>query len=412
MNLFGGVISIHGITYLLFVVFIILAVGYVLGRIKVKGIDLGTAGVFLAALLWGCFFYAPLNQEITAMGDNTKDLLRVIENIGLILFVTSVGFIAGPHFFVNLKKHFKSYAAIGFVIILSGTVAAILCILLGRAGGEADPQRLTAMVAGLYAGALTSTPAFSAARASVPVQYEDVVSVGYGIAYIFGVVGVVLFVQLVPKLRGVDLKEELSKMAALETEEPAHVPDEKLIHIDPFGCGAFAFAVIIGILIGMIRIPLSSRGLSGTCFSLTTTGGCLLASLVIAHFGRIGRISLTPYQSSLKVFREFGLALFLTGAGLSGGASFVQHFQFRYFIYGVVITCVSMIVGYLFAVKVLKLNILNALSAVTGGMTSTPALGTLISTAGSENVASAYAATYPVALILVVLATQFLTLLF
>lgn len=257
-----------------------------------------------------------------------------------------------------------------------------------------------------------STPAFSAARASATVQYEDIVSVGYGIAYIFGVVGVVLFVQLVPKIQKVDLKKELAKMASLETKDPQRVPDEQLLHIDPFGCGPFAIAVILGILIGMIRIPLSNKGLDGTCFSLTTTGGCLLASLVIAHFGRIGRISMKPYQSSLKVFREFGLALFLTGAGLSGGASFIQHFQFRYFLYGVLITCVSMIVGYLFAVRVLKMNILNALSAVTGGMTSTPALGTLISIAGSENIASAYAATYPVALIMVVLSSQFLMLLF
>lgn len=73
-----------------------------------------------------------MNTEITAMGDNPKDLLRVIENIRLILFVTSVGFIAGPHFFVNLKKHFKPYAAIGFVIILSGTLTTVICILMGR----------------------------------------------------------------------------------------------------------------------------------------------------------------------------------------------------------------------------------------------------------------------------------------
>lgn len=140
MDLLGGVISIHGITYLMFVLFSILASGYLLGRIKIKGIDLGTAGVFLAALLWGCFLYKPLNSEITAMGDNPKDLLRVIENIGLILFVTSVGFIAGPHFFVNLKKHFKSYAAIGFVIILSGTLTAVLCILIGRTGGNRSKE--------------------------------------------------------------------------------------------------------------------------------------------------------------------------------------------------------------------------------------------------------------------------------
>ncbi|MBQ1206671.1 MAG: permease, partial [Clostridia bacterium] len=52
------------------------------------------------------------------------------------------------------------------------------------------------------------------------------------------------------------------------------------------------------------------------------------------------------------------------------------------------------------------------LGSLTGGMTSTPALGTLIGTAGTEDVAAAYAATYPIALIAVVLVSQFLIILF
>ena len=70
------------------------------------------------------------------------------------------------------------------------------------------------------------------------------------------------------------------------------------------------------------------------------------------------------------------------------------------------------ILGFLFAKYVLKLSLLNNLGSITGGMTSTPALGTLIGTAGTEDVASAYAATYPVALISVVLVSQFLIILF
>lgn len=75
-------------------------------------------------------------------------------------------------------------------------------------------------------------------------------------------------------------------------------------------------------------------------------------------------------------------------------------------------TLVPMVIGYFFAKYVLKLSLLNNLGSITGGMTSTPALGTLISVAGTENVAAAYAATYPVALISVVLLSQFLILLF
>ena len=55
---------------------------------------------------------------------------------------------------------------------------------------------------------------------------------------------------------------------------------------------------------------------------------------------------------------------------------------------------------------------LNNLGSITGVMTSTPALGTLINVAGTDDVASAYAATYPIALVCVVLVSQFIILLF
>lgn len=89
-----------------------------------------------------------------------------------------------------------------------------------------------------------------------------------------------------------------------------------------------------------------------------------------------------PEESTLKVFRELGLMLFLIGAGVAGGASFIENFQPIYFIYGVVMTLVPMVIGYFFAKYVLKLSLLNNLGSITGGMTSTPALGTLISVAG------------------------------
>ena len=75
-------------------------------------------------------------------------------------------------------------------------------------------------------------------------------------------------------------------------------------------------------------------------------------------------------------------------------------------------TITPMVIGFLFAKYVLKLSLLNNLGSLTGGMTSTPALGTLINVAGTEDVASAYAATYPIALIAVVLASQFLIMFF
>lgn len=409
MSILGGVIAVKGVSFLMLCVLLIAAVGYALGRITIKGVNLGTAGVFVVALLFGCFFFPSIEA---ATPDYTTNALKIIETFGLILFVTSVGFIAGPKFFGNFKKNFTSYVLLGLVIIIAGGLAAVGCIYFGRATGvAASNDELTAMVVGLLSGSLTSTPAFSAAKACVAEELESVVAVGHGIAYIFGVIGVVLFVQLIPKFLKADMDKE-RKLASVVEDAKVKKYEGKIIKLDDFSFLPFFLAAAIGIVIGSIKIPLSSAGLSGTCFSLTTTGGCLLVALVFGHFGHIGTINIIPTEHTLKVFRELGLMLFLIGAGIPGGAKFVQYFNITYFIFGVVMTIVPMVVGYFFAKYVVKLSLLNNLGSITGGMTSTPALGTLIHVAKSEDVASAYAATYPIALIAVVLVSQFLIMLF
>ncbi len=417
MKLFGGVIPITEITFLLFCVLAIALIGYAIGRITIKGISLGTAGVFLVALIFGCFFYDSLSSQLNVKsGENAvsyiSNALKIIENIGLILFVTSVGFIAGPKFFSNMKKNFTSYVALGFIIIVVGGLVAVACVYVAKALGETNVDKLGAMMSGLFAGALTSTPAFSAAKAAAGAELESIVSVGYGIAYIFGVIGVVLFVQLMPKLLKVDMEAEKAKLVKASETASKKGYQGKLIEIDDFGIAPFAMAAIIGIFVGMIKVPLSSKGLSGTTFSLTTTGGCLLASLVFGHFGRIGRVSIMPGTNALKVFREFGLMLFLIGAGVSGGQRFVQEFQISYFFYGMAMTIIPMIIGFFFAKYILKIDLLNILGSITGGMTSTPALGTLIHVAKTEDVAAAYAATYPIALVAVVVVSQMINIMF
>ena len=421
MKLFGGVISISNVSTLLFVVFAVLMAGYALGRITVKGISLGDAGVFIVALICGalCFNVNDLGQLIFVASDKPYDFnsgLSIIESFGLVLFVTSVGYIAGPKFFGNFKKNFKSYVTLGVIVILAGGLAAAGCIGLGEVLGYGstikEQDGFVAMIVGLLSGSLTSTPAFSAAKATVAPEYQSLVSVGHGIAYIFGVIGVVLFVQLVPKLSKANMDEERAKLVVNNDEGEKKSFAGKLFEIDHMGIAAFSFAAIVGTLIGQIKIPLSSAGLDGTCFSLTTTGGCLLVSLILGHFGRFGSLNVMPSGNTLKLFRELGLVLFLVGAGIPGGAEFIKNFDVMYFVYGIIMTIVPMIIGFIFAKYVLKLSLLNNLGSLTGGMTSTPALGTLIGVAKTDDVAAAYAATYPVALISVVLVSQFLIILF
>ena len=368
----------------LMLIFTILVLGYALGRITICGLDLGTAGVLLVALVFGHF------------GVVIPD---IVGDLGLICFVTAVGYIAGPKFFRNIKANAKSYILIGLVTILAGALVCTAVIKLFNVP--------TDICVGLMSGALTSTPGLAAAKEAAGVN----AAVGYGIAYPFGVVGVVLFVQLIPKILKTDMDAERAKFTAAATVSVEQKEEKKRIVIDEFGFFAFALAIILGIILAKITIPLPGGGQ----FALGTSGGPLLAGLVLGHFGHIGPIDIKPNTNMLKNIREFGLALFLLGAGLEGGAGFVEVLKEQgvmLFVYGALMTTVPMFAAYFFAAKVLKLSVFNSLGSICGGMTSTPALGTLIRVTKTDDVAAAYAATYPFALILVVLCCQFIGILF
>ena len=257
--------SLNALSFLMVSVFAIAALGYALGRVTIKGVSLGTAGVFVIALLYGAFFSTQISEMIvhTVPIDGVKrsvtyatEALKIVENLGLVLFVSSVGFIAGPNFFKNMKKNFKSYVFLGFAIILAGALAAIGCIGIGRLieGGSEnfDPKELTAIVTGLLSGALTSTPAFSASKETVAADHTNAVTVGYGIAYLFGVVGVVLFVQLVPRIVHADMNKEREKLLSVSSASPTQNL-KNLFRFDDYGYMPFALAAVLGILIGNVK---------------------------------------------------------------------------------------------------------------------------------------------------------------
>ena len=392
----------------LFLVFLVVFVGYLVGRIRIKGIELGAAGVFLTALVFGHFGLADdslLHQIglITASSESLSATMSIMQNIGLLCFVTAVGFIAGPNFFHNLKKNAKSYVLMALVIIASGSAVCTLVILTTNVD--------SAMSVGILSGALTTTPGFAAAQdaANGDAYLINEITVGHAIGYPFGVVGVVLFVQFMPRIVGADLDEEHRKMQIVAGDSKKKSIKD-YIRIDPVGLGGFALAIILGIMLGKISIPLPG----GAKFALGNTGGALIAALILGHFGHCGPIDMHMSPEFLKSFREFGLILFLIGAGVPGGSGFVaiiKEYGFILFVYGALMTAIPVLIGYFFGKKVVKLCLFDNLGSITGGMTSTPALGALIQAVKTEDVASAYAATYPVALVFVVLASQFMVLL-
>lgn len=368
----------------LMMVFLIAVIGYLVGSIKIKGLELGTAGILLVALVFGHF-----GVEIPSL----------VRELGLICFVTSVGFIAGPKFFRNFKVNATSYILLGIIIIASG---ALTCALVIKVFGIP-----TDISVGMMAGALTSTPGLAAA---LEATGSDAASVGYGIAYPFGVIGVVLFVQLIPKILKTDMVAERAKFEAaanVEVTDYRKTKKEELFYADSMGFFPFSLAIVLGIILAKIEIQLPG----GAVFALGTSGGPLIAGLILGHFGHIGKLSVKVEKHVLECLREFGLALFLLGAGAQAGAGFIDILKEQgvvLFLYGALMTLVPMLLGYAFAARVLKLSLFNSLGSICGGMTSTPALGTLIRVTETDDVASAYAATYPVALVIVVLACQFI----
>ncbi len=519
-----------------FVLFAILFFGLALGNISVKGISLGSAGVLFVALVAGHF-------KLTIPAG--------VSDIGTALFVYCVGLGVGNRFFSALRSKGKNLVILALVIVISGWLTALgLCSLL-------DIE--LSVAAGIFAGACTSTPALAsaldAARASG--LSESVINIGYGVAYPVGVIGIILFVQLLPRLlrqnlsgakdgsapdphaiiarqicvtnpeaigrnpetilslsnascrvtriRRVDTFYPLQPGDVLEENdvvlmigercemerstglfgpvvggvENLRIPQNEsaeLIVLAPamnnkslreldllnrYGvvisritrlgntfvptvdteilrndvvrvvgspqaianfrkeCGhrsaAFNMADMISIMGGLVlgillgKLTFSFGG--GEGFSLGTAGGPLVVALILGHFGRLGPIVGYIPRPSRLLLMDFGLMLFLAGAGIRGGEKLVATLMengFSMFLVGTAITTLPLIIGYVFARKFLKMGLAETLGCICGSQTSTPALGAITSQTDSQDPVIAYSTAYPIALILMSVLAQIL----
>ena len=164
----------------LFTLFVVIASGLILGRIELLGLSLGSSGVIFTALAMGHFGYA---------------VPEGVGTLGLLLFIYSVGLTAGPRFFRVFCQQGKSLALLAGLLVAAGAGSVLLSAKLLNIPAD--------LAAGIFAGAMTSTPGLAAAMESVATTEQ--VAVGYGIAYPFGVIGVVLFIQLLPRILELDL---------------------------------------------------------------------------------------------------------------------------------------------------------------------------------------------------------------
>ena len=178
-----------------FSVFLIIALGFMLGRIKIKGLSLDISAVIFIAL---------------AFGHWGVSIPKALGNFGLVLFIYTIGLQAGPGFIDSFRSKGKTLILITLLIVAS---ACITGVGLKYLFGMSTPDTV-----GLIAGALSSTPGLAAA---IDSTNSSSASIAYGVAYPFGVIGVILFVKFLPKLLRVDLQQEARR---LEKERRSQFP--------------------------------------------------------------------------------------------------------------------------------------------------------------------------------------------
>lgn len=172
---------------------------------------------------------------------------------------------------------------------------------------------------------------------------------------------------------------------------------------------SLAFGLLAGILIGKIGFQVGQYTLS-----LGLAGGTLVTGLVLGHFGRIGPIVGHFPRAARILMTDIGLALFLAESGVNAGGMIAPVFQQRGLVLclaAAAITLAPMVFGALLARFVLRMNLLQVLGAVCGGMTSTPGLGVITAQTDSNIPMATYAAVYPVSLILLTIGGRVLVIL-
>ena len=169
-----------------FALFLIVALGFVLGRINFKGISLDVSAVIFIALLFGHFGVI---------------IPKELGNFGLVLFIFTIGIQAGPGFFDSFRSKGKVLILITLLIIGSACMTGVLFKYLLHID--------MAETVGLIAGSLTSPPGLAAA---IDSTQSSAASIAYGIAYPFGVIGVILFIKLLPGLLRLDIKKEEKRL--------------------------------------------------------------------------------------------------------------------------------------------------------------------------------------------------------
>ncbi len=209
INLFTNTESVAHIAILYAIV---IAVGVLLGKIKVGGISLGVTFVLFAGIVASHIGQtAPLN------------ILTFLQDFGLILFVFMIGLQVGPGFFASFRKGGITLNVLACAAILLNIGVMFACYFIFF--DTSDPKNLPMMVGTLY-GAVTNTPGLGAATEALdsvfPKGQAPQIASGYACAYPLGVLGIIGATILLRYICHISLDKE-EEVLNKESEEDAHV---------------------------------------------------------------------------------------------------------------------------------------------------------------------------------------------
>ena len=206
-DLFFGQGTGHSIMLLAFVI----AAGLMLGKIRVKGVSLGSTWILFVGILLSHFGFRA-----------DSSLLHFLKEFGLILFVFSIGLQVGPGFFHSFKSGGLKLNMLAVALVLIGVVTTYVIHLV-------TGENLVTLT-GVMSGAVTNTPGLGAAQQTYldatsgsfvheinTAEVASSLASGYAVAYPIGVLGVILVLMLTKALFKVDLKKEENEMNSRET---------------------------------------------------------------------------------------------------------------------------------------------------------------------------------------------------
>lgn len=186
-----------------------IAFGLMLGRVKIFGISLGVTFILFVGIL------------LSALGfQANRETLHFFQEMGLILFVFSIGLQVGPSFFSNFREGGAKLNLLAACVVLLGATVTLVIHFITKIP-------ISTMV-GVMSGAITNTPGLGAAQQAyldVKGVSDPSISLGYAVAYPLGVVGIILSLILLKAMFRVDLdKEQKALEKSTEQDEKGLVP--------------------------------------------------------------------------------------------------------------------------------------------------------------------------------------------